>query len=41
MLLDEKQVVVLEGAERTRQKHNQDGHNLTVGERCIIPSWGK
>ena len=35
MLLDEKQVVVLEIAERAELEHDEDGHDLTVGEGCL------
>jgi hypothetical protein len=35
MLTDEEQVVVLEVSERAELKYDQDGHNLTVGERRL------
>ena len=36
--LDEEQVVMLEIAECTKMKIQQNGHDFTVGQRCCTPS---
>ena len=36
--LNKEQVVVLEIAERTKMKIQQNGHDFNVGQRCCTPS---